>query len=55
MKVLTDTTFYKKDFSEGAWDMLDDEERKELRAMVDAEKDEKRLMMAKRGKARLEW
>ncbi len=54
-KQLIDTTFWKKDYSEGAWDMLDDEERKELRDMVDRNKDKKRRLMAERGKIREQW
>jgi ADP-ribosylglycohydrolase len=54
-KPLIDTTFYKKDYSEAAWDMLDNKERKELMEIVDKEKDEKRELMKMRGKAREQW
>ena len=54
-KPLIDTTFYKKDYSEAAWDLLDDDERDELRAVVDDEKNEKRRLMAERAKARKNW
>lgn len=54
-KPLIDTTFFKKDYSEAAWDMLDDKEREELKEKVDKEKDEKRKLMAERGKTRLDW
>lgn len=54
-KPLIDTTFYKKDYSEVAWDMLEDDEREELMAIVDKEKDKKRELMAERGKSRLTW
>ena len=35
--------------------MLDDDEREELMAELDKEKDQKRMMMQERGKARLQW
>ena len=35
--------------------MLDDDEREELMAELDKEKDQKRMMMLERGKARLQW
>jgi hypothetical protein len=54
-KPLIDTTFYKEDYSEAAWDMLDNKERKELMEIVDKEKDEKRELMKERGKAREQW
>ena len=54
-KPLIDTTYAEKDYSEGAWDMLDDDEREELMAELDKEKDQKRMMMLERGKARLQW
>lgn len=54
-KCLMDTTFYEKDFSEGAWDMLDDDERISLQNEVDKKKDELRRLMAERGKARECW
>ena len=54
-KPLIDTTFYKKDYSDAAWDLLDDEERKELRDIVEKNKDKKRELMAERGRARLNW
>lgn len=54
-KPLIDTTFYRKDFNEVAWDMLEDKERENLREIVDKEKDEKRRLMAERGKARYNW
>lgn len=54
-KPLIDTTFYRKDFSEAAWDILDDDERKEIMNIVDKKKDEARLLMANRAKARRQW
>ena len=54
-KPLIDTTFYKKDYSEGAWDMLDDDEREELRAESEKEKNEMRKLMKERGMARENW
>ena len=54
-KPLIDTTFYYKDFSEGAYALLDDKEREEIKLKVDAEKDEKRKLMAERAKAREIW
>ena len=54
-KPLIDTTFYKKDYSDATWDLLDDEERKELRDIVEKNKDKKRELMAERGRARLNW
>ena len=54
-KPLIDTTFYYKDFSEGAYDLLDDKEREVLKSQIDAEKDEKRKLMAERAKARELW
>lgn len=54
-KPLIDTTFYYKDFGEGAYDLLDDKEREELKSQIDAEKDEKRKLMAERAKARELW
>ena len=54
-KPLIDTTFYKKDYSEVAWDMLEKNERGELIAIVDKDKEKKRELMAERGKARLTW
>ena len=54
-KPLIDTTFYKKDYSEGAWDMLDDDEREELKAESEKEKNEMRKLMKERGKAREIW
>ncbi len=55
IKKLIDTTFYRKDFSEITWDLLEDSERKELMDEVDNRKDKKRQMMAERGKAREQW
>lgn len=54
-KLLTDTTFYQKDYSEGAWDMLEDDERRNLMTIAEKEKDKKRQLMAERGKARYNW
>ena len=54
-KPLIDTTFYQKDYSEAAWDLLDKEERKEIMAIVEKEKDEKCRLMAERAKAREQW
>ena len=58
-KTLIDTTFAGTSFSESAWDLLYDTEGKEeverLKTMVGKEKEEKRRLMAERGKARLAW
>ena len=54
-KPLIDTTFYKKDYSDVAWDMLDDDERKEMRTESEKEKDKQRQLMKERGKAREKW
>ena len=54
-KPLIDTTFYKKEYSEAAWDMLEDKVREELHNIIDKEKDEKRQLMVERGKARENW
>jgi hypothetical protein len=54
-KPLIDTTFYKKDYSDVAWDMLDDDEREELKAESEKEKDNQRKLMKERGKARENW
>lgn len=54
-KPLIDTTFGGNDFSDVAWDMLEDNERIELMAIAKKEKDEKRQLMAERGKAREKW
>lgn len=55
IKKLIDTTFYRKEFSEAAWDLLEDGDREELRDIVDNVKNEKRKLMAERGKARDNW
>ena len=54
-KPLIETTNYKKDYSEGAWDMLDNDEREELKAESEKEKDKMRELMKERGKAREVW
>ena len=54
-KPLIDTTFYKKDYSDVAWDMLDDDERKEMKTESEKEKDKQRQLMKERGKARENW
>ncbi len=54
-KPLFDTTFYKKDHSEAAWDLLDDNEKKEMMGVVNKKKEEKRRIMAERAKAREQW
>ena len=54
-KPLIDTTFGEKDYIEAAWDILEDDERKELMSIVDKQKDEKRRLMADRAKARYHW
>ena len=54
-KPLIDTTFGEKDYVEAAWDLLEDDERKELMSIVDKQKDEKRRVMAERAKARYHW
>lgn len=54
-KPLIDTTFGEKDYIEAAWDLLEDDERKELMSIVDKQKDEKRRVMAERAKARYHW
>ena len=50
-----DITFYKKDYSDVAWDMLDADEREELKAESEKEKDNQRKLMKERGKARYNW
>ena len=54
-KHLIDTTFYEKEYTEAAWDILPDDERAELMSTVDQEKDEIRSLMAERAKARYQW
>lgn len=54
-KTLIDTTFYKKDYSEVTWDLLDDKEYDELYDSVDKKKDELRRLMQERGKRRKNW
>jgi ADP-ribosylglycohydrolase len=54
-KPLIDMTFYKKDYSEAAWDLLEDDERNELMEVVDKEKERKLELMKERGKAREQW
>ncbi len=54
-KSLIDTTFYQKDYSEAAWDMLDEGEREDLLRLVDEDKDKCRKLMAERAKAREQW
>jgi ADP-ribosylglycohydrolase len=54
-KPLIDTTFGEKDFSEAAWDTLEDKEREELMGIVEKEKNKKRRVMAERAKARYYW
>ncbi len=55
IKKLSDTTFYRKEFSEVAWDMLEDDDREELKAEVEKKKDNARRLMAERSKARDNW
>lgn len=54
-KSLIDTTFYRKDYSEAAWDMLDEGEREDLLHIVDEDKEKGRKLMAERAKAREQW
>lgn len=54
-KPLIDTTFHRISFSEASWDLLEDDERKELKDLVLTEKQSKRRLMAERAKARNEW
>lgn len=54
-KPLIDMTFCHKEFSEAGWDMLEDDEREELMAMAEKEKDKKLELMKARGKARENW
>lgn len=54
-KPLIDTTFGEKDYIEATWDMLEDDERKELMSIVDKQKEKKRRIMAERAKARYHW
>lgn len=54
-KPLIDTTFGEKDFSEAAWDLLENKEREEVMGIVEKEKNKKRRVMAERAKARYYW
>jgi ADP-ribosylglycohydrolase len=58
-KKLTDSTYWKKDYSDVSWDMLydidDPEEVERMKREVDKKKDEKRKLMAERAKAREKW
>ena len=58
-KPLMDTTFAGKSYSSADWDALYDlegaAEANRIKETVDSEKDEKRRLMAERGKARLNW
>lgn len=52
---IIDTTYFRKDYSDVAWDILDDDEREQIKDETDKEKDKKRQIMAERAKAREEW
>ena len=58
-KPLMDFTFAGKSYSSADWDALYDlagaAETNRIKKTVDSEKDEKRRLMAERGKARLNW
>jgi len=53
--LLIDETFDEIDFSDVAWDLLDDDERESHRKIVLQEKEEIRSMMIERAKARNQW
>lgn len=54
-KMLIDTTFDKIDMSEGAWDLLENNERESLQQVVMQQKEQKRKLMLERVKARNQW
>lgn len=54
-KMLIDTTFDKIDMSEGAWDLLENNERESLQQVVMQQKEQKRKLMLERAKARNQW
>ena len=53
--MLIDTTFDKIDMSEGAWDLLENDERESLQQVVMQQKEQKRKLMLERAKARNQW